>query len=1346
MTKVPHYIFIIFIIVCFYKFLDFEVHTNFKNVDFRKVSLLNVESYFKGKAFNKRNGQVKMDSPEEYGKIQRQLRTPKGKDFPEYKDNYLLTEYRKAKANSLKYTSRNELNFISRGPGNVAGRTRAILFDPRDSSHSSWIAGSASGGIWKTKDAGKTWVNVSQDLPILSTNSLAMSANNPDVIYAGTGEHFVDDTDGNGIFKSIDGGDSWVQIADPLTYNGFKNVSRIIVDPNDENIVLASTSNGSWVEVEEYFIWKSIDGGENWFKVYTSEIGRIDDLDANPKNFNVIYATIEEFGVIKSLDAGETWVSPNQGFVGVGRVEISVSPVDTARIWASADGGESEVGSSIYISNNSGVDWTIVKGELENINYLGGQGFYDNIITAHPYNANIAYVGGINIFKVELLEESFQFQPSANGSQVFMDFVNGIFFGGGIQAGTLTPKEMKSIEIRFGQGSQKAHRFTVNMQGAGVDFGDYDYNNYVDVPFQVWDIDNNKQLMVSFRDQQEDGKWNLIGMNTAGPSSSHSREYIFVHNVEYKDSADSEIAKKGGTNFDLMYFLWPHLVSGALFNPDNLPNSTLRIDKTLSDNLMSASRPLSDAYFDFDGINSFSNENFINQKGLHPDQHNIVMIKEDEENETFRFLVTNDGGVYVTNIGKDPGNEENGFNYGGFGYNTSQYYGSDKAPGEDRYIGGTQDNSTWFSPQGIKADSTTRYEFAIGGDGFEAIWNNGNPNQLLASSQFNGFSRSIDNGKTWKNARNGLADGGPFISRLANSKRYPNRIFAIGLSGVWKSDDFGENWSGTALGSQWSFNNSADVEVSQADSSIIWAGGELSTDERVFVSTNGGNSYNPVSDYKGESLGFVSGIGTHPAEKGTAYLLFSFAGKPKIIKTVDFGSNWADISGFEGSNGTSNRGFPDVAINCLLVFPNNTERIWVGSEIGIIESLDSGASWHLLNSNMPPVNVHEFKIQDDQIVIATYGRGIWTVEVDGIGQNYVLEPSVIEASMSLSGILDWKSYLPNVYDSSFFYANGILLSQIGGNILGDFNQSLTEIDLDGEIDLVIKSFLNGIQYVSPKFTINLFTPRQVVDYYENNFDDSDRQNEFSGFGFKVKLEAGFDNIAIHSDHFYPDEIDYTYTLKSPYVLTNESPNKMQYDNVAIIEPGELGTVFGDFEFWDYVIVEGSKDGLNWTELLDGYDCRLYPEWTSAFESGSSGKQSMYKKQKIELEDSFEVGDTILIRFRLSSDQAANGWGWAIDNVEIGELTNKVSNTSFEKPIKIFPNPTISKLNIETDQRLNHIQIDIFDINGSLIKSIRNQNLSGISGIDVQSLPSGTYFIQFKGKDIQKGEVHKFIKL
>lgn len=1313
----------------------------FENVLFNTLTNeYSIENYYKEKRDKRLNGYAKAEMPEQMALIQKQLRTPIDKSSPEYGDNYLIKEYKEA-ARKKKKTKSGDITFIERGPSNVAGRTRAILVYSLDSTQNTWLAASASGGIWKTTNAGQSWEHLTKELPNLGTNTLANSPAAPDVVYAGTGEHFTRDMDGAGMFKSIDFGQTWQQIADPEGYPDFRNISRIIVDPNDADHVVVTTRNSVWADSLSSAVYKTTDGGVSWVRTLSSTTERYDDLDYNPKNFNTQYIAVLNQGVLKSTDAGLTWKSKSLGMQPGGRVEIDISTIDTSWIWASAQGEQSGTGSDLYISKDGAETWKLaIHNDVdENIDFLGGQGWYDNIILAHPFNLNEVYVGGVDLWKFTLGSKEFErvtFDLKELGTQSFMSFVNGNFIGGGVDFGNIPESQLKSVAIRFGIGTQKAHRFTVNGRGAGVPARDYMYNDYVEVPFQVWDTDNNKQLMVSFRDQQGDSIWNLLSLNTSLPSSDDSREYIFIHDVEYNISPDTLIAKNGAHEYRNMYFMWPYLTNGAEFDLSALPNSTLRIEKLNVKGIERTNTNISDSYNRYSRINTFASANFANNKGMHPDQHFIVPIVD--TGKYFRLLVGNDGGVYLSKKSLKPGESNDDFIYSGFGYNTTQFYSADKAPGKDRYIGGMQDNSTWYTPNGVSpVDKTTKYQFAFGGDGFEVLWNNRDDRLILGSVQFNSFRRSDNGGQSWRGATSGLTDvgqgNGPFISRLANSKEYPDRVFTLGSVGVWKSENFGLSWSSIALGNLWSFNNSADVEVSLADYSVVWAGGALEPGQRLFVSTDGGDTFRPTNYYDKIDMGLVSGLATHPTDLNTAYALFSFSGRPKILKTSDLGQNWIDISGFEGSiDGKSSRGFPDVAVNTLFVFPNDTLTIWAGTEIGIVESMNGGETWNLLDGGLEAVNIYDFMLQDDQLVIATYGRGIWTASVEGLTNNVVFAPVVVSSSTSPKGNISINVHFNEEFDSSDIFLNSNKISDIGKNNTGVVTIELNEGIVEGQNIVQIVSRIGSNTYQSNAFQFNGFMPGEPVEEYFNDFNEIEKSKDFIGVGFEVRFESGFFNNAIHTPHPYSDNIDITYVLKTPIRINGEQI--LSYDDVAIVETGEPGTVFGQVDFYDYVIVESSLDGETWTPLIEGYDASFDSSWLNAYENDLNGSSQLFISHRINLSEFHDQGDIIFIRFRLSADEGLSSWGWGIDNIIIAKENTTATIDINTTAISIFPNPASNYLEVIHDKSLKYNMLELINVEGMVINRqpiVDNYE----SRVDLINVSSGIYFIRlYNNKD------------
>jgi hypothetical protein len=130
-----------------------------------------------------------------------------------------------------------------------------------------------------------------------------------------------------------------------------------------------------------------------------------------------------------------------------------------------------------------------------------------------------------------------------------------------------------------------------------------------------------------------------------------------------------------------------------------------------------------------------------------------------------------------------------------------------------------------------------------------------------------------------------------------------------------------------------------------------------------------------------------------------------------------------------------------------------------------------------------------------------------------------------------------------------------------------------------------------------------------------------------------------------------------------------------------------------------VVVEGSRDGLNWLPLSEGYDARRNARWLDAYNQGLNGNKSLFEKQKFDIASRFEPGDTIFVRFRLFSDQLTAGWGWAIDDLEIQNLVTGLEDEA-DAGMLLFPNPASNVLNIAYSLPTgNTVRISVTDVLG-----------------------------------------------
>ena len=185
-------------------------------------------------------------------------------------------------------------------------------------------------------------------------------------------------------------------------------------------------------------------------------------------------------------------------------------------------------------------------------------------------------------------------------------------------------------------------------------------------------------------------------------------------------------------------------------------------------------------------------------------------------------------------------------------------------------------------------------------------------------------------------------------------------------------------------------------------------------------------------------MGGISGIATHPIQDSIAYILFSFSQKPKILRTTNLGQTWEDISGF-GANTTSSNGFPDVAVYDLIVMPHQPNTIWAGTEIGLFESTDNGVSWHMANNGLPALPIWDMTNVEDEVVLGTHGRGIWSVKIPGLGDSGKYKPLLKNLTQGPDGAISINLRLRSLYDSSVVKVNGSRYSIIGANSISNLD-------------------------------------------------------------------------------------------------------------------------------------------------------------------------------------------------------------------------------------------------------------------------------------------------------------------
>ncbi len=286
------------------------------------------------------------------------------------------------------------ISWQERGPGNVGGRTRAILFDKSDATKNTIIAGGVAGGIWKCanlSNASPTWIKISDILDNIAISTIVQDQANPLIMYFGTGEIWgnLDAQRGLGIWKSIDGGTSWNHLAS-TTNSQFNYIQNIVLTPY---AIFAASGAG---------LKKSTDGGNSWTTVLINSISDV-QLAANGD----IYVSNFLGNVYKSTSAqqGNTGTWANISVPGNHeRLKLATAPSDANKAYVLCQEGGGDNVDAIYRTDNGGGIWisctvpTIID-QGNNSNFTRGQAWYDLAAAVDPNDASTVIIGGVDALR-----------------------------------------------------------------------------------------------------------------------------------------------------------------------------------------------------------------------------------------------------------------------------------------------------------------------------------------------------------------------------------------------------------------------------------------------------------------------------------------------------------------------------------------------------------------------------------------------------------------------------------------------------------------------------------------------------------------------------------------------------------------------------------------------------------------------------------------------------------------------------------------------------------------------------------------------------------------------------------
>lgn len=367
------------------------------------------------------------------------IQAQKSKEVIEKTDSELHLKWFQQYKEMQKSSPFKDLEWSHIGPTNVSGRCTDIAVRSPKGQHYTIYVATASGGVWKTVNEGTTWEPIFDSHASASIGDIALAPSDSSILWVGTGEAniFRSSQLGAGIYKSTDAGETWEHkgLADSLT------ISRIVVHPENPDVVYAAASGHEWTHNEQRGVFKTTDGGETWEKIFyiSPQTGAI-DLALDPEDPETLYAAMwqrirlkwndprnltgyDESGIFKTTDGGETWEDISQGLPEAeyrGRIGMDVCLSQPNVLYALVDNYEISreltpeekaapytrnlkgiiKGATVYRSEDKGESWTQMSGKTEEMRkfmmrHSGTYGWVFGQIRVDPNDPDRVYIMGV---------------------------------------------------------------------------------------------------------------------------------------------------------------------------------------------------------------------------------------------------------------------------------------------------------------------------------------------------------------------------------------------------------------------------------------------------------------------------------------------------------------------------------------------------------------------------------------------------------------------------------------------------------------------------------------------------------------------------------------------------------------------------------------------------------------------------------------------------------------------------------------------------------------------------------------------------------------------------------------
>ncbi|MCP3959441.1 MAG: hypothetical protein GY719_16450 [bacterium] len=1092
--------------------------------------------------------------------------------------------------------------FADFGPGVFGGRLRGLVVKSNDSD--TLLVGSVSGGIWKSTDGGDSWVAQDEFLDSLAVGSMITDDDDADRVWVGTGEGFfnTDAAQGLGLFRSDDFGATWAQVAATDDDEDFYYVNRLARIPSTD-ILIAATRTG---------IHRSADLGATWAEVSGATVtGRgFTDLQVDPSDTTRLFATL--FGAGDGFLVFATVNSPG-GIAGdylapLAQFGPGLGAGVTGDVVAALDGTGTTTDACQAITNGGAV------------------------------SGNIALVDrGSCAFTVKA-------QNAENAGATAVIVANNVsgtpFSMAGTDPGLTIPSVMVSMD-----------------DGALI---------RANLPANVTLAESTELASAIYRSENSGATWSVLDSNGI-PTTDISRMEIGIGSdgVVYLSISDAANATRGlyrsinnGDTFAQTASATPFIERQGWYD---LP---IGVDPSDSDTVYMGAV---DMFRTNNAGATITKKTFWNPGGgqvpnfVHADHHVITFDPGDSDT----VYIGSDGGIFKSTDGGDTFEPLNN------GLNVAQYYGIGVNAEGTRAIGGTQDNGTHF----YFGDRDVWIEWA-GGDGSFASWDQQDDNFMYGATPGAALYGSADGGLSTTTLPLPDTTGALFISPFTIDPNNGNR-FIIGTDNVFFSSNVRSHgavsWSDDSGSLGASINA---LTISPASGSVAYAGTVSGTIHRT-TALGTGAAWTDITD-PGMPSSDVTWI--EEAAGGDLYVTFADYGSSRIWKSTDSGSSWTDISG----------DLPDMPVFSVREDPTDATRLFLGTELGlwITDDNSRGAEgifeWIAYDYGMPLTRVMQlYFVGDDVLWAGTHGRGIFRAqrspfeielgEVDdsalGCDPDGILdqgEPGLLPVTVtnrggqmvtsvsatvaSLDGAVDVADGNLTFADLAPGASDTQLASIEGGATVACLTEASIQVDVTSD---------NG----SGSAALDLLVAGDPVDMTGTLTEDAeDAATPFtddtrigSGGWARTGTQANTGTMSWFTD----DEGNFCdKSLISPWLDVGGGTTELDFSLFYDTE-GD-GT-----QRWDGVVLELRTEGGDWFDIGDlstvPYDGVLFTNNSAPGRMAWSGTQTTWRDATVDLGATVN-GERAQFRYRMVCDLNTANVGFWIDDISITNVTWRDSVT------------------------------------------------------------------------------------